>query len=165
MNDIKQLISDLQLQKHPEGGWFSRVYSAPYSLQNIDRAISGSIYFLLGKREVSHFHQIDCDEIWYYHKGCGLKIYLIYSDGQLHQEILGINIAKGEKPMVIIPKGAIFAAENIIIDDFTLISCVTTPQFTFEGFKLFTQAELLKKYPEHCHIIKKMAFEKISNQS
>ena len=161
MRDTKQLIVGLNLKKHPEGGWFSRVYSAPKRLQDVDRAISGSIYFLLDREEVSHFHQIDCDEIWYYHEGCGLKVYLIYPDGRLQEEVLGIDFTKGEKPMVIIPKGAIFAAENIKRDEFTLISCVTTPQFTFDGFKLFTQDELLKKYPEYRSIIEKMAFAKI----
>lgn len=161
MKDTKQLIKALDLKQHPEGGWFSRVYSAPDFLQNVDRAISGSIYFLLDKGEISHFHQIDCDEIWYYHEGCGLKVYLIYPDGRLKEEILGIDIAKGEKPMVIIPKGAIFAAENIKSEAFTFISCVTTPQFNFEGFKLFTQAELIKKYPAYRSVIEKMAFDKI----
>ncbi|WP_081677499.1 cupin domain-containing protein [Butyrivibrio sp. WCD3002] len=35
-----------------------------------DRPLAGSIYFLLTEDEISHFHQIDCEEIWYHHEGC-----------------------------------------------------------------------------------------------
>ena len=58
------------LEKHPEGGWFSEVYTSRDASDG--RPIAGSIYFLLDKGEVSHFHRIDCDELWYFHEGCGL---------------------------------------------------------------------------------------------
>ena len=37
------------------------------------RATAGSIYFLPEKDDVSHFHRLDCDEIWYYHAGCDIR--------------------------------------------------------------------------------------------
>ena len=67
MNRSEQLKAAYHLEKHPEGGWFSEVYTAPFQAE--DRPLAGSIYFLLDQNEISHFHQIDCDEIWYYHEG------------------------------------------------------------------------------------------------
>ena len=32
--------------------------------------------------------------------------------------------------------------------EYSLISCVVTPAFTFEQFKLYTQAELVARYPK-----------------
>ena len=62
----KQLKTAYRLEAHPEGGWFSEVYTAPFEKDG--RALAGSIYFLLDAGEQSQFHQIDCEELWYYHR-------------------------------------------------------------------------------------------------
>ena len=74
------LKKEYGLEKHVEGGSFVKVYSAPF--EENGRGYMGSIYFLLDKDEISHFHVIDCDEIWYYHEGCGMKITVIDEEGQ-----------------------------------------------------------------------------------
>ncbi|MCR5097164.1 MAG: cupin domain-containing protein [Erysipelotrichaceae bacterium] len=74
--ELKNLYN---LTQHPEDGSFAEVYTS--SFVTADRAYMGSIYFLLDKDEISHFHQIDCDEIWYYHEGCGMKISVL-KDGK-----------------------------------------------------------------------------------
>ena len=68
------------LEKHIEGGWFAEYYTAPFKADG--RPLAGSIYFLLDRGEISHFHQIDCDEIWYYHEGCGMKITVLTEAGK-----------------------------------------------------------------------------------
>ena len=73
------------LLPHPEGGWFSEVYTAPFEKDG--RPLAGSIYFLLDGGDVSHLHEIDCDEIWYWHEGCGLKLTMLY-DGRLRELLL-----------------------------------------------------------------------------
>ena len=132
------------LQQHPEGGWFSEVYTAPSKKDG--RALAGSIYFLLDGSEVSHFHQIDCDEIWYYHEGCGMKITVITGEHEKQEYFLGRNVQLGENYMVVIPKGSIFAAENLDKDSFTFVSCVTAPKFLYEGFRLVMKDEI--EYPD-----------------
>jgi len=37
------------------------------------------------------------------------------------------------------------------------VSCSVTPGFEYEDFKLYTQDELLEKYPEHEGIIRRLA--------
>lgn len=109
---------------------------------------------------MSHFHQIDCDEIWYYHAGCGMKIFML-SGGQVKTALLGVDTARNEQPMVIIPKGTIFAAENIDRDGYTFVSCMTTPRFDYKGFRLVPRAEVRKKYPALPEEILQLAYEKI----
>lgn len=75
MNRADVLKKEYNLEKHPEGGWFVEVYTAPFEKEG--RPLAGSIYFLLDKGEISHFHQIDCDEIWYFHEGCGMKVTML----------------------------------------------------------------------------------------
>lgn len=139
----EKIIKDFDLEVHPEGGCFSEVYTSEAVLDGEDkRHAGGSIYFLLPPKAISHYHQIDCEEIWYYHAGCGMKIHIISTDGKVSMQKLGLNVSEGERPMVVIPKGAIFAAENINQDGYTFVSCATVPKFLYSGFRLVDYEEL-----------------------
>mgnify|MGYP002623799667 CR=1 FL=1 len=156
-NDKVQMLKEAYaLQQHSEGGWFAEIYTAPFQ-QKKKRATAGSIYFLLEKEDISHFHQLDCDEIWYYHAGCGMKI-IVLRDGRAEEFLLGIDAEKNEQPIIIVPAGSIFAAENIDKTSYTFISCVTTPRFDYKGFRLIKRAELKKIYPHLSEEILQMAY-------
>ncbi|MBQ6972114.1 MAG: cupin domain-containing protein [Synergistaceae bacterium] len=143
------------LAGHSEGGSFSEVYTAPDDKDG--RSFAGSIYFLLDGGEISHFHQIDCDEIWYYHEGCGMKITVL--DGKGKKEfLLGADVTRGERHMIVIPEGVIFAAENLREDGYTFVSCATTPKFRYEGFRLVGKNEIREKYPDIADEIEYLAY-------
>ncbi len=151
-----------KLEKHSEGGWFAEIYTAPFRING--RALVGSIYFLLDENEISHFHQIDCDEIWFYHEGCGLKITVLTEHGE-SEYFLGGNFENGERHMAVIPKGAIFAAENLDKNSFTLISCVTAPKFIYDGFRLVAKNEIRNKYPNIADEIDYLAYEEFGSEN
>lgn len=144
------------LEKHVEGGSFAEVYTAPFEKDG--RALAGSIYFLLDSGEISHFHVIDCDEIWYYHEGCGMRI-TVLKDGQRKEHLLGSHEAKGQCPMAVIPKGCIFGAENLEPDGYTFVSCVTTPGFEYAGFRIVGRDEIRQRFPDLYEGIKNLAAE------
>ena len=150
-----ELKEKYKLEKHPEGGWFSESYTSPYDLGT--RAFMGSIYFLLEGDDISHFHQIDCDEIWYHHEGCALKITVLLG-GKLSEEILGAE--DGQNAIVVIPKDAIFAAEPLDIDSYSFVSCATTPKFTYDRFRLVDAKEIKSICPKEYDKISHLAFEK-----
>ena len=156
MNRSEQFKAAYHLEKHPEGGWFSEGYTAPFNADG--RPLAGSIYFLLDQNEISHFHQIDCDEIWYYHKGCGLKI-TVLQDGKRETLLLGSDWETGQRAMAVIPKGAIFAAENMDSNGYTFMSCATAPDFRYEGFRLVSRKEIGESYPLLQEEIGYLAFE------
>ena len=137
-----ELKNKYNLEKHPEGGWFSEVYTCLDTSGG--RALAGSIYFLLDGEEISHFHRIDCDEVWYFHEGCGLKITVIYNE-KIYTLLLGMG--SDEYPMAVIPKGAVFAAENVDHEGYTFMSCMTAPKFSYEGFELMTRSQLFSECP------------------
>ena len=66
-------IDRLELILHPEGGYFKETMRG----DGKGRASFSSIYFLLTQHDISHFHRIDADEVWYYHAGQTLKIHMI----------------------------------------------------------------------------------------
>ncbi|MBR2518302.1 MAG: cupin domain-containing protein [Selenomonadaceae bacterium] len=154
---IRELKEIYSLQGHEEDGDFAEVYTSPVKKNR--RPIAGSIYFLLVGKDVSHFHQLDCDELWLYHEGCGLKIFVL-RDGKVDEIILGTDVENSARHMAIIPAGSIFAAENLDADGYTLVSCVTAPRFTYKGFRLIERRELKKLYPKLDEKILRLAYEK-----
>ncbi len=152
MDRANELKKKYSLERHPEGGWFSEVYTS--SFDHGTRASMGSIYFMLEGEEISHFHQIDCDEIWYHHEGCTLKITMII-DGEVKECVIGSW--EGQTAMALIPKGAIFAAENLENDGYCFMSCATTPKFTYDGFRLVDATEIKSLCPSEIEDIKHLA--------
>lgn len=153
MERAEFLEQKYNLVKHPEGGCFAEVYTAPFSHE--DRSLMGSIYFLLEGDDISHFHQIDCDEIWYHHEGCGLKITMII-DGIVSEVVIGPG--EDQQAMAVIPKGAIFAAENLDKSSYCFMSCATTPKFTYDGFRLVGEKEVREICPTDYEKIKHLAY-------
>lgn len=141
----EELKKTYRLEEHPEGGHFAEVYTAP--LETGGRPLAGSIYFMLDAGEISHFHEIDCDEIWYWHEGCGMKI-TVLTDAGMEEILLGPDTESGERAMAVIPAGAVFAAENLRSDGCTFVSCVTTPKFEYSGFRLVGREEIRERWPE-----------------
>lgn len=155
-------IKSLDMIAHPEGGYFKECFQSDENIKvnhtNDSRHLWTSIYFLLRTGEVSNFHILESDEMWYYHSGSPLTIYMISPNGELITKQLGLNIEKGESPQVLVPKGYIFGS-SMNEDGFALVGCMVSPGFHFDDFKLFSRSDLMSKYPEHENIIEKLTRE------
>jgi uncharacterized protein len=157
-------ISKLGLEPHIEGGYFKETYRNSFEIPDDEypmdfvgkRALSSIIYFLLESGQVSKFHKLKFDEIWFHHYGCPILIHIIDENGEYHTETLGLNLIAGEKPQVLLPAGVIFGAELLDENSFSLVSCLVSPGFDFRDFELFSQENLSLLYPEHTEIIKKL---------
>ncbi len=155
-------IERLNLQQHPEGGYFREIYrSAGTISQNClpdeyegNRNYATSIYFLLGHEDISAFHRLASDEIWYYHSGEPLNIYILDKQGNIETRKLGPNPDEDEEFQVIIQAGSIFGAKVNSGKDYTLMGCVVAPGFDFVDFELMKCKELLELFPQHEEIIK-----------
>jgi predicted cupin superfamily sugar epimerase len=119
------------------------------------RKLWTSIYFLLRDGEVSNFHRLKSDEMWYYHAGSPLTIYMISPNGELTTRQLGLNIKNGEVPQFLVPKNYIFGSA-MNRSGYSLVGCMVCPGFDFKDFEIFERAALLNKYPQHKDIILKL---------
>ena len=146
MDRINCLMKAYHLQAHPEGGYYAEVWDASEKQQD-GRPLAGSIYFLLNGEDISHLHVIDCDEVWYYHEGCGMELTIISPDGKIQTERLGADVETGEKMMIAISAGMIFGARNLHSSGYTFVSCATAPRFHYEGFRLIRMEELRQICP------------------
>ncbi|MBD7915700.1 cupin domain-containing protein [Clostridium sp. Sa3CUN1] len=154
MKSAEYYINNLEMEKHIEGGYFKESFLSVDEVRK-DKKLWSSIYFLLKTGEVSNFHRLKSDELWYYHDGEALTIYMISPEGELITSQLGNNIEKGERPQVLVPKGYIFgsAMNN---DGYALVGCMVSPAFEYSEFELFDREYLLNLYPEHKEIIIKL---------
>ncbi|WP_394871154.1 cupin domain-containing protein [Clostridium butyricum] len=156
-------VKNLNMIAYPEGGFYKEIYSSEENITSKElrvnfegsRILWTSIYFLLRDGEVSNFHRLKSDEMWYYHSGSPLTIYMISPEGEFITEQLGLNIENGEKPQVLVPKDYIFgsAMNN---EGYALVGCMVSPGFEFRDFELFKRSFLLEKYPQYEEIILKL---------
>lgn len=125
------IIARLQLSPHPEGGWYRQTWAG----DETPRASGTCIYFLLKRDEASHWHRVDATEIWHFHAGAPLILRIAETEaGPLQAHSLGTDLANGELPQIIVPKGHWQAASTT--GDWTLVSCTVSPGFVFDGFDL-----------------------------
>jgi len=158
MTRVEALKRAYRLEPHPEGGWFSEVYTAPFADAK-GRALAGSIYFLLAGDDVSHFHQIDCDEVWYYHEGAGLRVTMIGPDGAVSSVALGPDMDAGQVMMAVVPAGTIFALECPDKTGWCFVSCMTTPRFSYASFRLNPFAEIAALCPDRAEALRHLAID------
>ncbi|MDU5109954.1 MAG: cupin domain-containing protein [Clostridium sp.] len=157
MKSAEYYIENLSMEPHIEGGYFKESFVSTDDIRT-DKKLWSSIYFLLMTGEVSNFHRLKSDELWYYHDGEALTIYMITEEGKLITKQLGKNIESGEEPQVLVPKGCIFgsAMNN---NGYALVGCMVSPAFEYDEFELFTRKELLDLYPDYRDIIIKLTRE------
>lgn len=128
-----ELIRQLELQPHPEGGWYRETWRAP--APDGARASATSIYFLLEQGQRSHWHKVDSTEIWLWHAGSAVMISTSPTDsGPIMDMILGGDILAGETPQHLIEPGHWQSAHAR--EGWTLVSCIVSPGFEFDGFEL-----------------------------
>ena len=158
MKDKKFYIEKLNMVKHPEGGYFVSTYESEIEYNN--RPMATSIYFLLPYNDSSFFHQLKSDELWYFHGGDPLSVYIIDENGEMKVEKLGLDIEKGEKMQVLVSKDQIFGSMCDVEGGYSIVGCVVAPGFIYEEFKLFSKEEMLDMYPNYSEVIEEFARRK-----
>ena len=161
MPSAEYWIKHLDLQAHPEGGFFKETYR---SKENIpvtglpdrfagERSFSTSIYFLLRAQDHSLFHRIKSDELWHFHAGASLSIYRLDEHG-LNVQRLGSDPEQKESLQVIVPANCWFGAIVNEPGGYTLSGCTVAPGFDFRDFELADRQLLLDQFPLYSDAIK-----------
>ena len=137
MKDANYWIDKLELQLHPEGAYFKETYRSKENLINKNgklRSAATGIYFLITSDNFSAFHKIQSEEIWYFHGGSPLSVYVLLPDGELDILQIGNDIDKGQTPQAIVPAGCWFASRVEASDSYSFVGCTVAPGFDFQDF-------------------------------
>lgn len=156
-------IEKLQLQPHPEGGYYRETYRAEQRVLSCclhehegPRPIATAIYFLLPGDQFSALHRLRSDEMWHFYTGSPLTIYMIDPQGALSQVRLGANPENGERFQAVIKAVCWFGATVDDPEGYALVGCTVSPGFEYEDFELGNRQSLLERYPQHREIIERL---------
>jgi predicted cupin superfamily sugar epimerase len=160
MKPAEYWIKHLALQAHPEGGFYKETYRSKKIIMAAglpvgfpdERNFSTAIYFLLRAEDRSMFHRIKSDELWHYHAGACLSIYVLTS-ANLCIHKLGPDPEKGEHLQVVIPANCWFGAKVNKPNTYTLAGCTVAPGFDFQDFEMGERHQLLNEFPLEADII------------
>lgn len=166
MNPITTLINTLDLNPHPEGGYYRRIYESNQTIEvtqaianstrTVKRPASTAIYYLLSAGDFSAWHRIQSDESWHHHLGGDLIIRALDpATKEINAFTLGNPLNNPDaSPFITIKQGLWFCATPAEGTEFTLCSCSVTPGFDFEDFELASYQDLSAEYPEHSELIR-----------
>jgi predicted cupin superfamily sugar epimerase len=161
---VAEIVDRLGMQPHPERGYYVETYrcsasvTAPANGQT--RAASTAIYFLVTRAQpTTYLHRLLSDEIFHLYEGGPLDVLRLREDaGGSRGEVvrLGLDLAAGERPQVVMPAGTWFAAELAPGVSHCLIGCTVAPGFDFADFELAAGPELAQRFPAHAERIARM---------
>ena len=121
MGDAESIIEDLNLEPHPEGGYFVECFKTD--------SIS-IIYYLLKKNEKSHWHRLNKNENLHFYKGDPLIIYISEDGINFKSFILG----EKNNFNYTVKAGNWFAMRSS--GEYSLIGCTVAPAFSYNDFEL-----------------------------
>ena len=127
-----ELIDLLQLQAHPEGGYYRRLYESSECLPS-GRLLASAIVFLLPAGQVSRWHRVDADELWHFYEGAPLELLIADTPAAIERQLLG-PVSADQLPQRLVRAQAWQAARTQ--GDFSLVGCSLAPGFEFAGFAL-----------------------------
>jgi predicted cupin superfamily sugar epimerase len=108
--DAQNWISKLNLQEHPEGGYFVETYKSEKFVNLPEytgpRNSCSAIYYLLMEDQFSSFHIMKSDELWHFYAGSSVK------------------------------SGCWFAASINDHNFYSLVGCSNSPGFEYQDWKL-----------------------------
>lgn len=156
----KELIEQLDLIRHEEGGYYRRTYTSSFQIKfdGKDRAIGSAIYYYLDSQDFSAWHRIKSDEMWHFYSGSELVIHMIAQDRRL----LSVRLGDPQKDNHVVPQftvsaGIWFAAEVGGVNSYALVGCTCFPEFDYADFEIADRDELVRQFPEHKDIIYRLS--------
>ena len=162
VNRLNEIITILKLAPHPERGFFVETHRAATAVTAAThagpRAAATAIYFLIGAdAPATYLHRLRSDEVFHLYEGGPLEILRLHPDGQADVARLGLDLAAGERPQIVIPAGTWFGTELVGGASHCLVGCTVAPGFEFADFELAAGPELAARYPAVAERIARMS--------
>ena len=128
------LAEALDLEPHPEGGWYRQTWAAPETVTLPDgrvRPTATLIHFLLPAGESSAWHRVASDEVWLAHQGAVTLELGGVGEAPASGVVVEVDAAR---PQALVPAGTWQRTVPRPAD--ALVSCLVSPGFHFDDFEL-----------------------------
>ena len=157
--EIRQM---LDMQPHPEGGWFAEIHRAPDQLAadalpagyDGPRSVSTAIYYMLEGAAISTMHRLRSDEIFHFYLGGPVEQLWLMPDGSHRLVTIGTDLAAGQRPQVVVPRNVWQGARVRGGQDFALLGTTVAPGFDFADFEIGQRDALLAGWPDAAPLIR-----------
>jgi len=130
--DADAVVGRLELERHPEGGWYRETWRAPAPPN--ERAAGSAIFYLLERGQTSAWHRIDAAEVWHYYAGSALELTTETNSSSNARRLLGPDLGAGELPQLTVEANVWQTARSL--GAWTLVGCTVCPAFEFDYFEL-----------------------------
>lgn len=156
----QEWIDLLELEPHPEGGFYRETYRAPLEVAPPShpgpRAASTAIYYLLRERDVSTFHRLLSDELWHHYAGGSLTVHTLSETDGYEALRIGPDPASGHRLQAMVPGGVWFGATVDEGSPYVLAGCTVAPGFEFADFEMARREKLLQRFPARRELIQRL---------
>jgi len=138
---VDDVIDRLGLAPLPdEGGWFRRTLG-----DGPDDTCSVILYVMTGAGGFSAMHLLDAAEVFTFVAGAPADLLMLRPDGSSSTHRLGIDLAAGEQPQVVVPAGV--WQGTVSTGDWTLVTTTVSPPYTDDVFHLGDRDDLTARWP------------------
>jgi len=134
------LIKQLSLTEHTEGGYFAESYRSTGTISTdrlgSDRSLLTSIYYLLtNDRPIDHLHRNQSDILHYFQAGSAITYLLVSPAGELEKVKLGLNFIEGEVGQLLVP-GGYWKAAVLESGEYGLLGESVAPGFDYRDMEI-----------------------------
>ncbi len=134
--NAEDLIRELALAPHPEGGYYREFFRSPEVVMTRDgrgeRAALSAILFLLCAGDVSRWHSVVSDEQWTFLEGEPLELTVLDRDS-FQRTVCQIGPADGRSGRTAVVPGRAWQTARPL-GSYTLVTCTVGPGFDFADF-------------------------------
>ena len=159
--EIAALVEQLQLQAHPEGGWYRELHRSSLAVTRHDgarRSAFTQIVFLLAAGDISRWHRVrQAEESWQHLGGDPLDLWQMPpAGGQASVSRLRALAGSGATspeaspltPVTVVPADWWQAACSC--GRWSLVVCTVGPGFEFDDFELLAESPERIDLPGEC---------------
>jgi len=154
----RQLIGRFKMERIPqEGAWFAPTYRSEETVTIAGdggsryagpRAAYSAIYGVQTRADFSALHRLATDELWHFYDGAPLELVLLHPDGRGELVTLGRNLAAGEQPQFLVPRGVWQGSRPIGGDGaWSFFGNTLAPGFDDADFEIGYRDKLQARYP------------------
>jgi predicted cupin superfamily sugar epimerase len=142
----QDLIENLNLIKHIEGGYFVETFRSEDSVysnaSHLTRDTLTSIFYMIeSENPISYLIKNQSDLVLYYQEGDALDVILVDLEGNIYIETLGRDISNGQKMQINCPANFLKAYE-LKSGEYTLIGEAVAPGFEYEDMLMIKEEDL-----------------------
>ena len=146
----RQLIRMLKLEVLPkESGYLGIIGKSAQEVQVNGRSLavqSQNYYMLTSNRPINFLHWLAPDDTHILIEGGPVDYFIFHPDGTVEKITLGMNLARGERPVIAVPGGCWKALRLHKGAEYALMANTLSPEFTPDRVRIGEGETWVKRY-------------------